>query len=117
VCFDVRCCELLLLLLSTAQGPGTPTAMTPSSEDTPFGFGSTPTVTGSVAAFKRRCEWFYVDPNGEEHGPVAFQKLMSWYKKGHFPEDVKVGSGRCFECAPVPRGGGYGSCHNRGYVL
>lgn len=89
VCADVRCCYSCRCRI--AQGPGTPTAMTPSAEDTPFGFGSTPTVTGSVAAFKRRCEWFYVDPNGEEHGPVAFQKLMSWYKKGHFPEDVKVG--------------------------
>jgi hypothetical protein len=43
-----------------------------------------------VAAFQRRCEWFYVDPSGEEHGPVALQKIMNWHKKGHFPEDVKV---------------------------
>jgi hypothetical protein len=47
-------------------------------------------LTGSVAAFKRRCEWFYVDPAGEEHGPVPFTKLLGWYKKGHFPDDVKV---------------------------
>lgn len=80
-----------MLLRLVLQAPGTPTAMTPSaSEDTPFGFGSAPSLTGSVAAFKRRCEWFYVDPNGEEHGPVSFSKLLSWYKKGHFPEDVKV---------------------------
>jgi hypothetical protein len=68
--------------------------MTPSAtDDTPFGFGPAPSLTGSVAAFKRRCEWFYVDPNGEEHGPVPYAKLNSWYKKGHFPDDVKVGVG------------------------
>jgi hypothetical protein len=66
--------------------------MTPAAaEDTPFGFGGAPAISGSVAAFKRRCEWFYVDPAGQEHGPVPFSKLASWYKKGHFPEDVKVG--------------------------
>jgi hypothetical protein len=62
-----------------------------AAEDTPFGFGGAPVISGSVAAFKRRCEWFYVDPAGQEHGPVPFSKLASWYKKGHFPEDVKVG--------------------------
>lgn len=76
------------------QGPGTPTAAL-TSEDTPFGFGGTAAplsgLTGSVASFKRRCEWFYVDPAGEEHGPVSFQKLTGWFKKGHFPDDVKVG--------------------------
>lgn len=74
------------------QAPGTPTAsVTPSAgDDTPFGFGPAPSLTGSVAAFKRRCEWFYVDPNGEEHGPVPYTKLSSWYKKGHFPDEVKV---------------------------
>lgn len=77
---------------TSLQGPGTPTSVPPAPEDTPFGFGGgLPPLTGSVAAFKRRCEWFYVDPAGEEHGPVSFQKLMGWYKKGHFPDDVKVG--------------------------
>jgi hypothetical protein len=69
----------------------TPTAAA-APEDSPFGFAPTP-ISGSVAAFQRRCEWFYVDPAGEEHGPVPYQKLLSWYKKGHFPDDVKVGRG------------------------
>lgn len=88
---------------TNSQNPGTPTAvLTPPSggasgapEDTPFGFAGAAVppggISGSLAAFKRRCEWFYVDPAGEEHGPVSFQKLVSWYKKGHFPDDVKVG--------------------------
>jgi hypothetical protein len=39
----------------------------------------------------RRSEWYYVDPNGEEHGPVKLAKVVNWYKKGHFPDDVQVG--------------------------
>jgi len=94
----------------SSQAPGTPTAnLAPASasEDSPFGFGAATApgaiLTGSVAAYKRRCEWFYVDPAGEEHGPVPFSKLLSWYKKGHFPEDVKVCVG-----GRGGRGGGYG---------
>lgn len=62
-----------------------------SLSDTPYGFGDrVPPLTSSVVAFQRRCEWFYVDPAGEEHGPVPLQKIINWHKKGHFPEDVKV---------------------------
>jgi hypothetical protein len=77
-------------------------AVSPSAgagpEDAPFGYERVPAVTASVAAFQRRCEWFYVDPSGEEHGPVALQKILNWHKKGHFPEDVKV---RGFICCGV----------------
>lgn len=103
--------------LVLVQAPGTPTAsMTPSaSDDTPFGFGPAPSLTGSVAAFKRRCEWFYVDPNGEEHGPVPYAKLSSWYKKGHFPDDVKVCVLGCGAQAALPWARPV--CYVRGFTL
>lgn len=72
-------------VLATAVSAGAATLA-----DTPYGFDRLPPITSSVAAFQRRCEWFYVDPSGEEHGPVALQKIVNWHKKGHFPDDVKV---------------------------
>jgi hypothetical protein len=91
---------------SSKQLPGTPTTsaaaaggssgpgLVPDAPgDTPFGFGAVGAVgplSGSLAAFKRRCEWFYLDPAGEEHGPVALPKILNWYKKGHFHGEVKV---------------------------
>lgn len=78
---------------SLSSTPSITAAVSPAAaagEDTPFGFDHVPNVTASVASFQRRCEWFYVDPSGEEHGPVPLQKIINWQKKGHFPEDVKV---------------------------
>jgi hypothetical protein len=77
--------------------------------DTPFGYSAAvPPLSGSLAAFKRRCEWFYIDPSGEEHGPVPLAKIANWYKKGHFPEDVKVS--QVWLCA----GRGKGRLHHSG---
>jgi hypothetical protein len=84
--------------LSSAPSLTSGAAVSPSAasgpEDAPFGYERVPAVTASVAAFQRRCEWFYVDPSGEEHGPVPLQKIMNWHKKGHFPEDVKASAKR-----------------------
>jgi hypothetical protein len=65
-----------------------------SEEDRPDGFGmaATPPLSSSVTALYRRSEWWYIDPNGQEHGPVSFNKISTWYNKGHFPDDVKVGA-------------------------
>lgn len=46
-----------------------------------------------------------MDPAGEEHGPVPFTKLLGWYKKGHFPDGVKVGFYMQWKCAHVWHGG------------
>lgn len=111
--------------LSSAPSLTSAAAVSPSAgsgqDDAPFGYERVPPVTASVAAFQRRCEWFYVDPSGEEHGPVPLQKILNWHKKGHFPEDVKVrrrretvhnapGSDGC-SCTTVPGTMFSGLCH------
>ncbi|KAI8466600.1 MAG: hypothetical protein J3K34DRAFT_56536 [Monoraphidium minutum] len=35
-------------------------------------------------------EWYYLDPSGQEHGPVAPQKIRAWVRKGHFDDNVQV---------------------------
>lgn len=84
---------------SGAQPPAATTAASASTsapqqqEDAPIGFPtSAPPASASVAALLRRSEWFYVDPAGEEHGPVPLSKVAGWHRKGHFTDDVKVGT-------------------------
>eukprot|EP00775_Hariotina_reticulata_P007456 gene7456-7666_t len=89
---------------ASLTSPGTPSAAAGGgasvADDAPHGFDRPLSLSASVASFQRRCEWFYVDPAGDEHGPVPLHKIINWHKKGHFPDDVKV---RCR--SPWPLGG------------
>jgi hypothetical protein len=79
---------------ASLTSPGTPSAAVgggaSAADDAPHGFDRPLCISASVASFQRRCEWFYVDPAGEEHGPVPLHKIINWHRKGHFPDDVKV---------------------------
>jgi hypothetical protein len=39
-----------------------------------------------------RAPGYYLDPSGQEHGPVAPSKIRNWVRKGHFVESVQVRS-------------------------
>lgn len=57
-------------------------------DDLPAGFG--PGKASHMAAFYRQCEWYYVDPSGQEHGPEPTSKVVHWYKRGHFHDGIKA---------------------------